>query len=75
MKRAAMQLVSAQTVPLAERGRMMSVRDIYERLEGRKSAWWIRTQFAQHYKRYLGRTPYWWECDVAKALDEMREGS
>lgn len=57
-------------VPLAERGRMMFVNDVFELLRGAKSKWWIRTSFATEYRQKLGRDPYWWECDVTKALDE-----
>jgi hypothetical protein len=57
--------------PLAERGRMMYVPDVHELLKGKRSAWWVRTQFAQDKKQYLGRTPYWWEADVLAALDAM----
>ena len=76
---AVMKVVAGKSAPrpLAERGRMMFVADVQALFgkdaagEWRRSEWWVRTQFAQDRKRYLGRTPYWWEADVLEALDEM----
>lgn len=55
--------------PLAERGRMLFVKDVVALLDGRKSAWWVRNKFAPDLKHKLGRDPYWWECDVQRWLD------
>jgi hypothetical protein len=56
-----------ETVPLAERGRIMYVEDV-QKLTG-KSRWWVLNSFAPDKKRHMGRTPYWWEKDVVDALD------
>lgn len=63
-------------VPLADRGRMLFVRDVQEligkRPDGtyRKSEWWVRNNFAPDRKQKLGRDPFWWEIDVTEWLDK-----
>jgi hypothetical protein len=61
----------AEATPLAERGRMLFVRDVVELLGGKKSAWWVRNRFAPEQKHRLGRDPYWWEKDALRWLDEQ----
>ena len=61
--------------PLAERGRMLFVRDVLEMLpkkpDGKpvKGDWWVRNRFAPEFKRKLGRDPFWWESDAVAWLD------
>lgn len=63
--------------PLAERGRMLSIDDVHQLLPRRadgtpaKSRYWVQTEFLPEYRRKLGRTVYWWESDVVKALDAV----
>jgi len=63
------------TKPLAERGRMLFVRDVLELLPKKpdgspvKGTWWVRNSFAPEHKHRLGRDPYWWECDAVAWLD------
>lgn len=65
-----------KAVPLAERGRMLFVRDVQDLIgkkpDGtyRKSEWWVRNTFAPDKKKKLGRDPYWWECDLIEELDK-----
>lgn len=73
----AMKLESKRpTVPLAQRGRMMFVKDVQqlfgndENGKPRKSRWWVLNSFAPDKKNKAGRDPFWWECDVEKAIDE-----
>lgn len=60
---------------LAERGRMMLAPDVVEllpKVDGKpiRTELWVRRSFASDKKRFLGKTPYWWEADVRAALDE-----
>jgi hypothetical protein len=73
----AMKLESKRpAVPLAERGRMMFVKDVQELFgsdengKPRKSRWWVLNSFAPNNRRKAGRDVYWWEKDVQEALDE-----
>lgn len=59
-------------VPLSERGKIMYVGDVMK-LTG-KSRWWVLNSFAPDKKKKMGRTPYWWEKDVAEALDAENFG-
>ncbi len=71
----------AAPTPLAERGRMLFVRDVQalfgqdEKGRWRKSDWWIRNRFAPESKRHLGRDPYWWEMDAVRWMDDQRDES
>lgn len=62
--------------PLAERGVMLFVKDVQQLIgkdesgEWRRSEWWIRVNFAPEFRRYLGRTPYWWTCDAIAWLEQ-----
>jgi hypothetical protein len=66
-------------VPLAERGRMLFVRDVQALFPTKpdgsplKSAWWVKNNFAPAYKHRLGRDPYWWECDAVRWLDAQKD--
>lgn len=65
----------APSRPLADRGRMLYVRDIQEMFGKKpdgsyvKGIWWVRNSFAPEYRQKLGRDTYWWECDVQRWLD------
>lgn len=80
MRAAALKLTAQkpEPKPLAERGRMLFVADIQEMIgkdedgEYRRSAWWVRQCFAPEFKRYLGRTPYWWSQEACEWLDAQR---
>lgn len=67
--------ISRAAPPLAERGRMLFVRDVVALLDGRKSAWWVRNRFAPEFKRKLGRDPFWWECEAVAWLDAQRDAA
>ena len=55
--------------------RPIFVPEVRERLlRGRKSAKWVRKNFAPEYKHYLGRDPYWFEDDAYRWL-ESRPGA
>jgi hypothetical protein len=66
-------------VPLAERGRMLFVRDVQELIgkkpDGsyRKGEWWVRNSFAPDKKKKIGRDPYWWEIDAVEFLDSVED--
>lgn len=68
-------------VPLAERGRMLFVRDVQalfpKKEDGTplKSAWWVRNRFAPDKKHRLGRDPYWWENDAIAWLDAQGDAA
>lgn len=61
--------------PLAERGRMLFIRDVLELLPKKpdgtpvKGEWWVRNRFAPEFKRRLGRDPFWWEDDALAWLN------
>lgn len=69
----------APPMPLAERGRMLFLRDV-QALFGtdetgafRKSLWWVKNHFAPEFKRKLGRSPYWWETEALQWLDAQQQ--
>lgn len=76
------------TVPLAERGRMLYAEDV-QRMFGtvttgegaarkekpRRSLWWVRNMFAPDDRQYLGRTPFWWENDAVRWIDQQAKGA
>ena len=57
-------LPKTTTIPLADRGRMLFIRDVIDLLKGRKGEWWVRNCFAPEYKRKLGRDPYQLETSL-----------
>jgi hypothetical protein len=65
---------AADSRPIAERGTMMYAKDVQRLLGTRpngrplRSITWIHEHFAPESRRYIGRTPFWWEIDVAAAL-------
>ena len=66
---------------LEERGRILYAEDIQQlygkRPNGkwRKSVKWVWANFAPEYRRKDGQTPYWFENDVCRWLDEHLEGA
>lgn len=60
---------------LAERGRMLSTDDVLALLpkkpDGKpvKSRYWVINHFLVEKRQKLGRTVFWWECDVLEHLD------
>lgn len=61
---------------LAERGRMLSADDVVAMLPRKsdgttptKSRYWVINHFLVDKRQKLGRTVYWWECDVLEYLD------
>lgn len=73
-------------VPIAERGRILYVEDVQERLgrfpEGharagqyRFSRWWVLHNVATDRKLTLGREVGWWECDITAWLDSRMEAT
>lgn len=62
---------ATKATPLAERGRMLFVRDVVELLKNRKSVWWVRNRFAPELRHKLGRDTYWWENEITGWLDSQ----
>lgn len=58
----------AHTVPISERGRMLTVDTILALLPVKRSRWWVLNCFLPDKKQHLGRDPFWWERDAAEVL-------
>lgn len=55
------------------RGRLLYVPDARALLGNRKSAWWIKRNFAPQFRFKIGRDSVWYESDALSWLDAQRE--
>ena len=52
--------------------RLLYVKDVQALLGNRKSPWWIKRNFAPHYRFKIGRDSVWYADDANRWLDEQR---
>ena len=68
--------------PLRDRGKILYAEDIRalygRRPDGhrwRKSLKWVWANFAPEFRHKDGRTPWWWEADALRWMDDHRESA